>query len=410
MATPEPFTDDTHPVVTIRPEDPRRRSGWPGAVLLAGAVVLTLAAVALLLPGPGPAPTATDAVIADVLPTQTPASGDAPAQITEAITVAIVQPGEGVVPTVNSQRIGQLLQTPVTMLRQGDDGAAARYNPFTFIPDRPRSEFVQYTVVQGDTLDLIAQRYNLRPESLAWCNDRRIIFVLRPGDVLNIPPVDGACHVVLGTRNETISSVAQQYKVTPQDLINSRFGSFYDMQPDTVLPGGLNMFIPGGEGELITWNPPSEVERDSAGNVRSIAFAKGQAGSCGSVDPAGGAAWANPLPNGTWVRGFSVGHTGIDLSASVGTPVYAANSGPVLFSGFSSWGYGEAIVLAHGPILSTLYGHLSARFAACGQYINVGTVIGQVGSTGNSTGPHLHFEIRSEDTPQNPSGTPGIGW
>jgi len=105
-----------------------------------------------------------------------------------------------------------------------------------------------------------------------------------------------------------------------------------------------------------------------------------------------------------------VGHTGIDLSASVGTPVYAANSGPVLFSGFSSWGYGEAIVLAHGPFLSTLYGHLSARFAACGQYINVGTVIGQVGSTGNSTGPHLHFEIRSEDTPQNPSGTPGIGW
>jgi murein DD-endopeptidase MepM/ murein hydrolase activator NlpD len=408
--TPEYNFDDTHPVVTVRPPDEAPRSRVGGVLLLGGAMLFTVLAIGVfLLPSVTPAPVP-PADVAAQLPTQTQATENTALPVASPISLEsaqVVRP-DGV-PTINAERVASLLQTPVAQLQNDNVGNRLKYDPFTFVPERPRSEFVTYTAVSGDTIDAIAQRYNLKSESIAWCNDRSIIFVLRPGDVLNIPPVDGACHVVLATRNETIASVAEQYQVSPQDLINSPYANYYDLSVDSVLSGGLNLFIPGGQGELITWNPPSEIERDENGNVSSVSFAKGLAGSCGAVSPGGGAAWGNPLPNGTWVRGFSVGHTGIDISASVGTPIYAANSGPVLFSGFSNWGYGETVVLGHG-IMSTLYGHMSARNVVCGGYVSVGQVVGLVGSTGNSTGPHLHFEIRSNDQPQNPSGTPGIGW
>ena len=104
------------------------------------------------------------------------------------------------------------------------------------------------------------------------------------------------------------------------------------------------------------------------------------------------------------MRGFSSWHTGVDLADPIGTPVKAANGGTVIFAGWNSWGYGNTVVLSHGPF-STLYGHMSAIYAHCGQVVSTGTVIGAVGSSGNSSGPHLHFEIRYLDTPQNPTAT-----
>ena len=87
-----------------------------------------------------------------------------------------------------------------------------------------------------------------------------------------------------------------------------------------------------------------------------------------------------------------------------GTPVRAANGGTVIFSGWNSFGYGYTIVLAHGPF-TTLYGHLSDINVGCGQYVSSGQLIGAVGSSGNSSGPHLHFEIRYNDSPQDPTYT-----
>ncbi len=102
-------------------------------------------------------------------------------------------------------------------------------------------------------------------------------------------------------------------------------------------------------------------------------------------------------------RGFSAGHTGIDLSAPTGTSVFAADAGTVIFAGWSNWGYGYSIVLAHGSYL-TLYGHLSAVSVSCGQRVGKGALIGAVGSTGNSSGPHLHFEVRPGGVPVDPRG------
>lgn len=419
---------DTNPTITIRPDGEGQRHpaqtiiGW---VSVLGAVVLTVGAIVLLIaPQPAPAPPEQESdVIAQVVTpsedvpdaVEAPDTSDASTAIpteapTEEAPVEVTLPDVAsppAIPTVNVERLNSLLLTPIAP--QGDESIF--YDPFTIIPDRPRSEFVEYVIVRGDTIDAIARRYNLRPESIAWCNDRRIIQTIRPGDVLRIPPVDGACHAILATRNQTIADIAAEYKIDdPYQVIDSPYNPMlFGRSPDDVLPGGATLFLPGGEGELITWNPGSEIERNADGTVRTVSFAPGQAGSCGAVEPGGGAFWANPLPSGRWVRGFYAGHTGIDLAAPTGTPIYAANSGPVLFSGFSRWGYGETVVLGHGPF-STLYAHMHTRNVSCGQFVTVGQVIGFVGSTGNSSGPHLHFEIRFNDVPQDPTTTPGIGW
>lgn len=106
----------------------------------------------------------------------------------------------------------------------------------------------------------------------------------------------------------------------------------------------------------------------------------------------------------TVTRGFSSWHPGVDLAAPIGTSVYAANSGTVIFAGRNNWGYGNAIVISHGPF-ATLYGHLNSVNVSCGQTVGTGQIIGTVGNTGNSSGPHLHFEILYNGIRGNPQST-----
>lgn len=425
---PEPPVDpldDTSPSIVRPPADWHERieqkqslPAWRkvvGWLSLFVAFVLTIAAVAmLLLPTPQPQQVAvnpTDIPASDVPPTETEiiptATEDIPTSIPESGQVQ--QPA--VPPTLSSEGIASLLLTPIAP--QGGVSASEvtglRYDPFTIITgDRPRSQFVNYVAVQGDSINAIAARYNLAPESLAWCNHYRVVFNLRPGDVLSVPPVDGVCHQVLATRGQSLNDIAEEYNVDPYSIIDSPFNNLFGITPDFVPPGGQDLFIPGGEGAVITWDPGYEESEDGSG-VSTVTFAPGQPGSCGAVAAGGGSAWTNPLPTGVWMRGFSAGHTGIDLAAPTGTPILAANSGPVLFSGFSNWGYGGTVVIGHGQI-STLYAHMSSRAVECGAVVSAGQVIGFVGSTGNSSGPHLHFEIRYRNEPTDPSGTPGVGW
>lgn len=415
------FMDDTQPRITVQaPDEKPRPAGWQRAVgwlSLLGALAFSVATLVLLvlpqdnapLPDQNQAPQLVDATDAPQ-PTQ-------PMPTTEPIIVQgdtmpetqLVRPADDLPPSVDSAQLVSLLATPFV----AEPGAFGDMdvNPFTIIPDRPRNEFIEYTVQPGDTIFDISRRYGLAQETFAWCNDREIIFVLRPGSVLRIPPTDGACHQVLGTQQLTIQQIAERYDIADAyDVIESGYNpELYGLTPEDTLPGGVVLFLPGGIGPDVNWNPGYETETDDSGNVSFVTFASGQNGSCGRVPASGGTVWTNPLPNGRWTRGFSVGHSGIDLAASTGTPILAANGGPVLFSGFSRFGYGETVVLAHGR-QSTLYGHMSSRAVGCGQNVPAGTVIGYVGSTGNSSGPHLHFEIRFDDEPQDPTATPGIGW
>ena len=115
-----------------------------------------------------------------------------------------------------------------------------------------------------------------------------------------------------------------------------------------------------------------------------------------------------PTTNFRRSRGFFPGHTGTDLAAPMGTPVYAADNGYVIKAVYTYTGYGVHIIIDHGNGISTLYGHCSALYVSQGQYVTRGQVIAAIGSTGWSTGPHLHFEVRVNNTPVNPA--PYIGY
>ena len=308
-------------------------------------------------------------------------------------------------PTVNPEQIQALLNSPLV-----DQHAASiqvvrnNYDPFTLIPDRPRREVISYTVVDGDTIFSIAERFGLKPESIVWANDRSIIENLRPGKELSILPVDGVYHTVIGSR--TITEIVKSYGIDdPYVVIDLPYNNLFGVDPETVLPSGEKIVIPGGVAEQISWNPTVTREGgDSQSGGNFVSFAPGESGSCGRVQNVGGSFWTKPLNSYTVTRGFSSWHSGIDLANSIGTPVMAANGGVVIFAGWNSFGYGNTIVLSHGPF-STLYGHLSAINVGCGQVVSAGQVIGAVGSSGNSSGPHLHFEIRYLDVPQNPAAT-----
>jgi murein DD-endopeptidase MepM/ murein hydrolase activator NlpD len=270
------------------------------------------------------------------------------------------------------------------------------------VPDRPRSEVIEYVVVSGDTMFSLAERFQVTPESIAWSNPRSIIGNLRPGMRLNIPPVDGTVERV--ANDITIGEIAAKYGADPFAIIDWESNGLYGASPQTVLTSGIQVFVPGGTGEQISWNPT--VERSPGGSNGAggtISFAPGEPGSCGpQPNPGGFGSWTRPVNGYTWVQGFTAWHTGVDLSAPVGTPVNAALGGTVIFRGWNNFGYGYLVVLAHGPF-TTVYGHLSDIYVRCGQSISPGQTIGAVGNTGNSSGPHLHFEIRYNDIVQDPT-------
>ncbi len=405
---------DTNPSISIRKvqiDSSSATAPWRrtvGLLSLIGAAILTIATTILLITPNQPkqiaiaptslAPTVENAIGATVIATNT---------LVLATSVPVIVPVGA--STISPDMIQQVLQATPQNLDISNPITVRRDNlsPFTFIKqDRPRSEVIQYTAAAGDSIYTIAERFKLVPETLAWSNNRSITLVLHPGDVINIPPVDGVYLQIVGTK--TIREWAEQYKVSdPYIIINSEYNELPGATPDTIPSNGSHIFIPGGKGEDISWSPGVTVDNsgDTARQGFVTSFATGDPGSCGNVqNPGGGAGWINPLPNGTYVRGFSNLHTGVDRAAPPGTGVRAANSGAVIFAGWSSWGYGNMIVLVHGPFL-TLYGHLSSIAVRCGQLIPAGSIIGGVGSTGVSTGPHLHFEIRSGEFPQDPCAT-----
>ena len=383
-----------------------------GGLALVVAVLLTLGAFILLLtpPSPPPVPAQPTQPGQVVIPTSTAVAA---LPTTEGGTPQTVPPIASL-PTLAPDAAAALLSEPIAD-RSANDSAIAfvrdSYNPFTIIPDRPRNEVVQYEVQSGDTIFSIAERFGLKPETIAWSNDRSIIGGLRPGRMINILPVDGAYYTV--PTEETITDIAGRFQVDPYTIIDSEFNNLFGAEPETALAVGDKVVIPGGSAEAITWTARVERSGDAStsgtsggGGSGQIIFEPGDPGSCGWTDnPGGSGGWTNPMGGPyNWSRGFTSWHTGVDLAAPPGTPVKAANGGSVIFAGWNSYGYGYAIVLAHGPY-TTLYGHLSEIYVTCGQYVGPGQVIGGVGSTGDSSGPHLHFEIRYNDVPTDPTFT-----
>lgn len=259
----------------------------------------------------------------------------------------------------------------------------------TVMPVQSREGIIEYTVVAGDSIFGIAQKFDLKPETILWANyetlndDPHMISI---GLTLNIPPTDGILYV--WEDGDTIEGVASQYKASPQSILTWSDNRL-DLTNPVVEPGSYVM-VPGGTREFRQWVVPT-VWRPRSGATRTIP------GGC--QIPEGGA-----FGSGTFVwpshnrflsgNDFWSGHLGIDIAAGMGAPIFAADSGVVVYAAAIGGGYGNMIMIDHGNGYHTVYAHLSQFAVRCGQSVFQGNTIGFAGSTGRSTGPHLHFEVR----------------
>lgn len=407
---PEPprSDDDTNPsrvLKAVSPVRPNPAINLLNLLFLVSAAGLTvLAAVLYIQQGqhPAPTPVPTSVVIvpngaptdAPVLVTATarPLPTDAPQLTTNNVDVP---PAPDVLGAL-------MLESPNTS--PIDNVIYRQQTAFTIAPARPRSGPVEYRIQVGDTIEKIAQRYNITQDSIIWNNDVGYVNRLAVGTTLRIPPVNGILYTT--QEGETIKQMADKFKVSPYAIIDSEYNKLQAATPDTYIPPReLEVMIPGGVTKTIAiyWKPTIQTRPSGSGRSAGQVSFGGGAGSCGFVSNGGGdGSLGRPLDGYTVIRGYSAVHSGIDLAKSSGSPVLAAGSGTVIFAGWSEWGYGNAIVIAHTPDLWTLYGHLSRINVSCGQFVNRAAVIGAVGSTGNSTGPHLHFETRIGGDPVNP--------
>ncbi len=313
-------------------------------------------------------------------------------------------------PTAAPDVVAAALDRPVAY--SADGGSVQRaLDPLTILPARPRSTVITYAVQNGDTLGSIAEKFGLSQSTIIWSNDRFYVNAMRVGLELNILPVNGVYHRVHGA--QAVAEIAEMYDVDPYAIIDSEFNTLFNATPQTVLPEGLYVVVPGGTGstEPIYWDP-GIVMSTSSGAVGTgvnagtsyASFAVGDPGSCGRQAVIGGSPPVHSPIFRHYVitQDFSWHHGGIDLAVPEGTPVYAAGGGTVIFSGWSTWGYGYTVVIAHGGTLS-IYGHLNGSFVHCGETVTAGQNIAVSGNSGRSSGPHLHFEIRgAAGTPVNP--------
>jgi hypothetical protein len=255
---------------------------------------------------------------------------------------------------------------------------------------------VIYTVGAGDTLFGIAAKYNLKPETLLWSNNSVLKDdpdLLTPGMDLYILPVDGVYYQ--WHESDNLNAVADNYGVNVVDII-SWPGNYLDANLDPAKPNiapGAWLVIPGGHRDFVQWQVPILRRTDK------MKWIFGGAGACqgpylSSAQGTGYFIWPTDSHAVTG-NPYTVWHKAIDLYARLGDNVYASDTGVVVFSGMSSWGYGNLIVIDHGNGFQTVYAHLSVIDAGCGADVTKGEVIGLAGSTGNSTGPHLHFELQS---------------
>lgn len=264
-------------------------------------------------------------------------------------------------------------------------------NTHTIIPTRSRTGVVQYTVEKGDSIFGIAHKFGLKPETILWANFEQLNddpHMISVGLNLNVPAVDGVLYK--WKEGDTVESVAAQLHAKPEDILNWP-GNKLDVTNPVIEPGRMIM-VPGGSREFKQWvvpvayAPKSGVNKGISGPGGCDIAAGGAVGSGSFVWPA-----ANHSLSG---NDYWSGHLAIDIAAGTGAPVYAADNGVVVYAGPIGGGYGNMVMIDHNNGYHTLYAHLSQISVYCGQSVYQGNLIGLAGSTGNSTGPHLHFEVR----------------
>ena len=261
----------------------------------------------------------------------------------------------------------------------------------TIIPSRPRQEIRLYKVMKGDSVFEIATKFNITPHSVLWANFDQLNdnpHLISVDMKLQIPPIDGVIYE--WQTGDTIQAIAGEYKADPDEIINWP-GNYIDLT-DPQIEEGKQIMIPGGKREFKQWLIPT-IPRGNAGVSPSLYGGGACTGSFEGSYGSGGFIW--PTGNHTLSgNDYWDGHLGIDIAAPTGSQISAADSGVVVFAGWANFGYGNTVMIDHGNGYQSLYAHLNSISISCGRSVSQGTTIGFAGSTGNSTGSHLHFEIR----------------
>ncbi len=247
-----------------------------------------------------------------------------------------------------------------------------------------REGVIDYTVQSGDTVSGVAEKFNISVDTIRWQNNLASRDSIKEGQTLQILPVSGIAHKV--QKGDTIGLIAKKYGLdSAQPIVDFPFNTFVNDETFELAVGQI-IIVPDGE------------MPDVSGNTQ-IARPKQITPDAGTVVASGSFVWPT---QGVITQRFYWYHPGIDI-ANPGAPnVLAADSGTVIAAGWDPTGYGNKIMIDHHNGYVTLYGHLQKFYVVVGQNVARGNAIGQMGSTGRSTGTHLHFEIHQGGAHLNP--------
>lgn len=258
-------------------------------------------------------------------------------------------------------------------------------------PTEARATVEEYVVQGGDTISSIAEKFGISVNTILWANNLNERSLIRPDDKLSIPPVSGVLHKVKS--GDTLDKIASRYSVSADQIIEfNRLADANDLNIDELImvPGGIMPEAP---------RPAPQVQPRSSGfaiRLPSLFTTPPPV----KVSPGNRMQWpAATRKINQYYRGWI--HTGVDIECSYGQANYAADDGVVIRSGWMR-GYGYSVEIDHGGGIKTLYGHNQKNLVRAGQRVNKGQAIGMCGSTGRSTGTHLHFEVITNGRKLNP--------
>jgi murein DD-endopeptidase MepM/ murein hydrolase activator NlpD len=248
----------------------------------------------------------------------------------------------------------------------------------TLISSSPKGEITEYRVTEGDTVSTIAKKFGVSIDTIIWENNLKSPDDIKPQQMLKILPVTGLKYKV--SRGETVYSVAKKLQVDPQNIIDYPFNSFTNDET-FALGAGQELIVPEGI-------KPREIIVDRSRYIaRSVAPIPGVVGEGNFMWPTTG----NISQKYYWY------HPAVDIANASNPDIVAAQGGTVVTAGWNAGGYGNFVIIDHGNGYRTLYAHMVTGSIAveAGARVNQGQKLGRMGSTGRSTGIHLHFEIIS---------------
>jgi murein DD-endopeptidase MepM/ murein hydrolase activator NlpD len=253
-------------------------------------------------------------------------------------------------------------------------------------PANKREETTTYVVQEGDVLGAIAERFNLSLSTILWANDLTFRSVIQLGQELKIPPIDGVTYAVRSGDN--LSSISRSYGVDVETIL-----AHNDLSSSQVLSIGQELMLPGGEPPSSSGSYTAPVSSLFSSPPSSSASSRGSAYGSGT--------WVWPHDWRVITQYYGWGHTGLDVDGDYSTSSLASADGTVIFSGWRN-GYGVTVEIDHGNGWMTRYAHHAKNYVSVGDVVYGGEPIGQTGTTGRSTGTHLHFEIIKDGRFLNP--------